>query len=333
MSAKASAYAQELVVCPNGDLISRGEKLALMVLADSHQAAAGRFTYPSVATMAPLALCDPRTFRRHLDGLERKGVIRRLRPPAQGRGMQVFYFFCELDELPEGWQNATLLWSAQRVAKGGQKEGKRRAEGGRKGDILSDAYPTVRARELELELEQKQETPPNPPSPGGACEGEPKTLFVVTTETAPPRPQEGGSVRSEVEPRLDDEARAATAGELQAELSPELLRDAVRQLMAACGLAEQVDRRLPGVLESVLRREVSESSLARAPALAEAVVRMSLAWEEYSETGEALRFRWGARKFFGHGYWRSQEGWPWDAVVLREQRLRREMGTGYWRGE
>lgn len=324
MSAKASAYAQDLVVCPNGDLISRGEKLALMVLADSHQAAAGRFTYPSVATMAPLALCDRRTFQRHLDGLERKGVILRLRPPAQGRGMQVFYFFCELDQVPEGWQNATLLWAEQSKEKGRQKGGERAAKGRQKGGILSDAYPTVRARELELELEQKQETPPNPPQAGGACVSEPEALFAAPEN--PDRVERETQAEPVAFPGKREKAPSAD------ELRPELVRDAVTQVMRWCGFADQVDRRLPAVLEAVILREVSESSQARAPALAQAVVAMCEAWDEYSSMGEKLRFRWGARKFFGLGYWRNPESWPWDAVVLREQQVRASLSMGVWRG-
>ena len=123
MSARASAYAKELVVCPNGERITRGEKLVLIVLADNHQDKAKHFTYPSIDTIAEDALCDRRSCQRHLDGLERKGVIRRLRPVAYGRSLTTFYFFTALDKIPEqGWQNAALFDVSQ-------KGGKRAAKG------------------------------------------------------------------------------------------------------------------------------------------------------------------------------------------------------------
>lgn len=161
MSSKASAYAKELIVCPNGELVSRGEKLVLIVLADAHQVRKERFTYPSIDAIAPEALCDRRTCQRHMAGLERKGVILRLRPPNQGRGMQVFYFFPALDEIPEGWQDAALFCGHEIGGKGG----KRAAEGRQKGGNLF-APPVGRAQERKQQLKQKQVQPPYPPQAG-----------------------------------------------------------------------------------------------------------------------------------------------------------------------
>jgi hypothetical protein len=153
MSARASAYAKTLVVCPNGERLSRGEKLVLIVLADNHQDKAKHFTYPAVETLAEDALCDRRTCQRHLAALDRKGVIRRMRPPNQGRGTMVFYFFTELDAIPEGWQNAALPDAGLFVVKGG----KRAAEGRQKGGKSCTPSMTNTNKELELKA-----TPPNP---------------------------------------------------------------------------------------------------------------------------------------------------------------------------
>jgi hypothetical protein len=147
-------------VCPNGELISAREKLVLMVLADSHQDQAKRFTYPSVETIAAEALCDRRTCQRYLDALERKGVIRHLRPANQGRGYQVFYFFPALETVPEGWQDAALFF-IKREAEGRQKGGRRAAKGRRKGGRR--AAPPNRTRAgTGTETGTKANTPPPP---------------------------------------------------------------------------------------------------------------------------------------------------------------------------
>lgn len=149
-----------MTIAPNGELLSAREKLVAMVLADSHQDKAKHFTYPSVDSIAAESLCDRRSCQRYLDALERKGVIRRLRPANQGAGMTTFYFFPALDVIPEGWQDAALFFG-QRAAEGRQKGGKRVA-----GTQLA---LIERAQERKQEPEQKP-IPPKPPSaaaPGG----------------------------------------------------------------------------------------------------------------------------------------------------------------------
>lgn len=163
MSAKASGYAKELLICPNGELISAREKLVLMVLADSHQVKAGRFTFPSVDTIASEARCDRRSCQRYLGALERKGVIRRLRPANQGAGMMTFYFFPAIESIPEGWQSAALFFeprAAEGRVEGRQKGGKRAA--------TAQLSLVERAREREQEPEQQQIPPSPQASPGGA---------------------------------------------------------------------------------------------------------------------------------------------------------------------
>jgi hypothetical protein len=160
-----------LVVCPNGELITPREKLVGMVLADSHQDKARRFTYPSVETIAEESRSDRRTCQRYLDALERKGVIRRLRPSNQGRGAQVFYFFPALDELPEGWQDAALLSQAAPDVFFG-KGGGRAAEGRRKGGRADTAH-IERAREREQKQLEQEQHPPTPlVTEGGGVEEE-----------------------------------------------------------------------------------------------------------------------------------------------------------------
>jgi hypothetical protein len=151
MSGRASGYVKGLVVCPNGELLSRSEKLVAMVLADSHQDR-GRGTFPSVKTMAEEALMDERQCRRLLDSLERKGVIVSKRPAQQGRGQMTYYFFPELDSeeiarrLPQKKEGvAAPLFFSERGAEGGRKGGKSRT-------------PPIEEREQE----QKQIHPPTP---------------------------------------------------------------------------------------------------------------------------------------------------------------------------
>src|SRR5215469_723852 len=124
MSWRASAYVKELIVCPNGDQISRSEKMVALILADSHQDGVGRYTFPSVPTLAYYALMDVSTCRRALLALETKGVISRTRGDRQGRGQVTFYKFVELDEPAEsaekGGQNESLFFDKS-SAKGAQK--------------------------------------------------------------------------------------------------------------------------------------------------------------------------------------------------------------------
>lgn len=157
MSWKASAYVKALVVCPNGERLSKTEKLVALCLADSHQDKSETYTYPAMATLAEESLMDVRSCRRLLLALERKGVIEIVRPDRQGAGQLNFYRFPALDVLPaprrksaeEGGQNVRLF-SAKRGTKGGQK-----------GDTACNPpHP--------LFSEQKQEqklNPPQPPSP------------------------------------------------------------------------------------------------------------------------------------------------------------------------
>jgi hypothetical protein len=61
MSWRASAYIKALVVCPNGERISRTEKLVALVLADSHQDKGKTFTFPAVKMIAEDSLKEDKT--------------------------------------------------------------------------------------------------------------------------------------------------------------------------------------------------------------------------------------------------------------------------------
>ena len=147
MSWKASAYIKQLVVCPNGERISRTEKLVALVLADSHQDKAQAKTFPAVKMIAEDSLMDPRVCRRILSSLERKGVIERDRAANQGRGQLTFYRFPALDEKED---TMSSFFSAKRRTEGGRKEDKTRIS----------LYE-------EQEQKQKQVLPPLPPASQG----------------------------------------------------------------------------------------------------------------------------------------------------------------------
>ncbi len=151
MSWRASAYIKELLVCPNGDQISRTEKLVAMILADSHQDKAKAYTFPAVATIAADAVMDERVCRRILGALERKGVIFRERAERQGRGQMTYYRFPALDgEAKTQLQKGDTMSSFF--------SGERGTEGGPKGDKNGVAYKE------EQKQEQKQKQLPLIPS-------------------------------------------------------------------------------------------------------------------------------------------------------------------------
>lgn len=142
MSGRASGYVKGLVRCPNGELITRAEKYAGLILADSHQDRANRRTYPSVVNMAEDGMMSVRQFQRLLTSLETKGVIRREYPQAQGSGRMTYYFFPALDDAKEaekGCQNVTLF-DEEKTPQQGAFFG---AKGDRKDDGKGDKNRTL----------------------------------------------------------------------------------------------------------------------------------------------------------------------------------------------
>lgn len=152
-------YIKGLIVCPNGERISRMEKHVGMILADSHQDRASRRTFPSVEGMAEDAVMSERHFQRMLASLERKGVIRREYPDGRGRGKTTYYFFPELDEVSAN----------QESKKGDILSPFSEAKGCKKGDrrVTSATSPI---RNNKSNRDNKSKTPPNPLASEGAEE-------------------------------------------------------------------------------------------------------------------------------------------------------------------
>jgi hypothetical protein len=315
----------EMEICPNGERITRTEKMVGISLADYHQ---GGGTYPSIESIAAVALVDRRTCQRLLGSLERKGVILRVRPTNQGRGASIFYYFRELDVLPEGRQDAALSTSSATGSLFAQKGGKRAAEGRQKGGIQCSTSLYNREQEQQEQQVQKQ-TPPNPlvaEGEGGEEElaNDGKTEEGTThLEGAQEQPQKfvPAPVRVVSSPR-DGFAPAPEAGDRAGAESDSLLRSdcAVDQVMQGCGFTAH---RLRPVLAAVIQQQADKGEPPPTTALA-----MIAAWRSYILQGEKLRCKWGARRFFAEGYWRESESWPWDAVVLREQHVRAQASVG-----
>ena len=165
MSWKASAHVKELTICPNGERITRSEKLLAMVLADYHQV--GRPTYPAIASLAEDALMDLRQAQRLLASLEKKGVLIRDRPAKQGRGQTTHYSFPGIENFSkEGWQDVTLSSGPNAPPKGDISTTERAVEravervtfsdekGGKKGDIFD---PPIEEQELKKNKKQQQQ--------------------------------------------------------------------------------------------------------------------------------------------------------------------------------
>lgn len=165
MSHKASAYMRELTQAPNGEFLTRNEKLFGLILADYHQAGT-RHTFPSLATLAADCLMDERMARRVLQSMERKGVVRRIRPVFQYRGITSFYIFPEIDKegavapLPTPKKEGTVAPLKNCINGLVQKEGRRRAEGGQKGGKITPLYK-------KEELVTVTSNTPLPPASGG----------------------------------------------------------------------------------------------------------------------------------------------------------------------
>ena len=165
MSWRASAYIKEMKVCPNGEPLTRSEKLVAYALADSHQdRGADSHTYPSVEVLAEDSLMTKRECQRVLASLESKGVITRLRPTVQFRGVTTFYRFPQLEDARVRVTPKPPL----RKKKGGtpdtlkgDKEGWQEGwqEGCRKGDILPPVYKEEQEQVTEETSTQSLDDP------------------------------------------------------------------------------------------------------------------------------------------------------------------------------
>jgi hypothetical protein len=85
----------------------------------------------------------------------------------------------------------------------------------------------------------------------------------------------------------------------------------VEAVMQGCSFVSS-DIRL--TLRSVVEQEADKGEDPPTTAL-----KMIASWHRYTSQGDRLRSKWGAKRFFGEGYWDKPESWPWDATVLREE--------------
>jgi hypothetical protein len=319
----------ELDLCPNGERVTRTEKMVGLCLADNHQDKGNSFTFPALETIAQTAKVDRRTCQRMLESLERKGVILRLRPRNQGRGTMVFYYFQELDQLPEGWQDAALSERPFILQKGG----KRAAEGRQKGGIPYTSSLTN--RELEQRQLKQEQLPLTPSLEGGLCKTEnqhatdPQETSAESVATPDLRKMDAGDLRDRKRPGSDERPHALDASLAERTAGAETeeaagtrrkIDGAVDQVMQACGFTA---KHLRPVLAAVIEQQYDKGDPRPTTALA-----LIDAWRRYILQAARLRFTWNARRFFAEGYWRSSDMWPWDNRVLREERLLMEAKTG-----
>lgn len=121
-------------------------------------------------------------------------------------------------------------------------------------------------------------------------------------ETLPPHPLIGGTV---FEPFLNHPPTPASGGSVDS---------AVDQVMQACGFAA-TERKLKHHLRSVIEQECEKGEPEATTALA-----MIAAWRDYLVDADVMRFPWGVEKFFGRGYWRNRQAWPYDDAKMERAR-------------
>ncbi len=152
MSWRASAYIKALRVCPNSEPLTRSEKLVAYAVADSHQDRGHSHTFPSVEVLAEDSLMTKRECQRVLASLERKGVIVRVRPPVQFRGVTTFYRFPQLDDSAVRVTPEPPLpkqkGDTQAALNSSDPIPRRVTEGCRKGDISRTVYKEEQEQEL-----------------------------------------------------------------------------------------------------------------------------------------------------------------------------------------
>jgi hypothetical protein len=298
VSLRASHYAKDLTICPNGELVTPREKLVVIALGDLHQDKAGFYLYPSVKTVAASAMCDQRSCQRYLAALEKKGVIKRLRPPNQGRGMTIFYFFPELEIVPEGWQAVTLLLR--------QKDGRRATEGRQKGDMACKS--SNRNLEQKQQEQQKQEILPlNPPQAGEVVENQPPG---ESSGTEGQRPREASGAQKLP---VCEEAEPARSREASGTASSQSLNHATGQVCASLDITNPRRWRL---VRRAIASRVDKGEPAPTVALA-----MIAACRRKAELAHLLR-PCGLDKFIGDGIWVDERSWYWDKDALHDRQMR-----------
>ncbi len=115
MSWVACAYVKKLRFAPNGEEITKDEKLVLLHLADCHNEEKG-LAWPSVPTIAEDCRICKRKVQYILHDLARNGVISIIRPEKNGRGRYLSYRFPELDARQEkDAQHAPFAPESQKI--------------------------------------------------------------------------------------------------------------------------------------------------------------------------------------------------------------------------
>ena len=99
MSHRATNYVTELYVCPNGQKLTRSEKLLLCVLADRHNKDS-RNACPSIQRLADEALMSIRQVQRSLRRLVEKGALKVELGGGSHRNTNL-YSFPEIDGMDE----------------------------------------------------------------------------------------------------------------------------------------------------------------------------------------------------------------------------------------
>lgn len=243
MSHRATLYAKELRICPNGELVSKMEKLVLYALADYHQDKMGVYTFPSVERIAEESLMDNRSCRRLLASLECKGVIERQRGEHQGRGHLTFYRFPQLDSHPSKQRPLAGDPVLKADAKGGQAVplseqillSKRGTKGGQKADIIHLPY---------LEEQEREQEPITPPRP----------LVREGERAKKDAPDEGATYSTPFERSIDAALEQVAHGITEPVAEPITLHDAKIQL--GFGPMQDSDRAAAQILNDRIRGKI-----------------------------------------------------------------------------
>jgi Helix-turn-helix domain/DnaA N-terminal domain len=159
MSWQACYYAKKLRAAPNGERITAYEKLVLLHLADAHNEERG-IAWPSEPTIAEDCAVCLRQVQNLLHSLERKGVIRILRPEKNGRGRCLRYRFPELDAQAEkGAPNSPLVsqrrkMQERRIERLGNTQERRNIDAQNSSVIRKEQGTTNSGTEKLFDLEQ-----------------------------------------------------------------------------------------------------------------------------------------------------------------------------------
>jgi hypothetical protein len=153
----------------------------------------------------------------------------------------------------------------------------------RRSDTEENAEPSVVATQQSVVATQQSVAATLPPDP---LIGRPLINPLQTHPLASPTLPFGNSAA----PRSQEQELGCERG--------------LEAVMQACGFTS---KRLRPIVRSQLEQEADKGTEPASAALA-----MIAAWKRYAETGDQLRFKWGAVRFFAEGYWRAPTSWPWD---------------------